>query len=251
METTDEGLSSFIELSDDERISLYDQAVIPLFRGAGKQLTDVSTHFGYRHYSLHPTEWQSAQVVDTLNKMFKLFRGQYVHTALLNIKDHPQVLNSDRKIHLQPKPQDLLKIVEILARSLSQDDNLYQQVNQFKVTSNSAFLKSATSQPLVVVYLMANADMDQLIASFVDKFADFTASGGIPRFNQQHSPIVFSAEGDGTLKDWLKRYGELDRFYDAHTNYSGLKPQIEHFSPTMADILKRPIEESFASLFIK
>lgn len=250
MEDT-ESKPPFVELSDDGRISLYDQAVIPLFQGADKQLIDISTHFGYRHYSLHPAEWQSAQVVNTLNKMFKLFRGQYVHTALLNIKDHPQVLNNDKKIHLQPKPQDLLKVVEILARSLSQDDNLYKQVDQFKVNSSSAFLKSATSQPLVVVYLMANSDMDQLIASFVDKFAGFTASGGIPRYNQQHGPIVFSAEGDGTLKDWLKRYGELDRFYDPATNHSKLKPQIEHFSPTMADLLKRPLEESFASLFIK
>lgn len=127
MEPTGDQLQpNFIELSDQDRIQILDQIVLPEFQKKSRPPLLLETAYNYRHYVIRPMDQQSQQVVDILNKLDSIFRGSYINTALLNIRDHPEVLSTNRKIHLQPQPKDLLKVVEVLAKSIAGEEDLYQ-----------------------------------------------------------------------------------------------------------------------------
>jgi hypothetical protein len=239
------------EVSDSDRVRLYDQAVIPLFEANGKEIKPTDL-VGYRYYALHSPEEPLINNSKILNKLYKLFRGGFTGTALMNIKEHPEVLSLNQKVHLQPKPEDLLKVISKLAEVASSDDEIYNQVYGFKVINRSTNLKFPSPQPSVVVYLKTDGNLEQVANSLSEGLAGFEPAKVAPRYNQQvGSSIVFSAVGDGSLKDYLSTQRILDRYYDSANNFSRPRGDIQHFQPSPLDRAKRPLEERFAATFVK
>lgn len=76
--------------------------------------------------------------------------------------------------------------------------------------------------------------MVDFIATFVDRFGSYpnTPDNFLPRFNQLLGGIVCYAEGEGYLKFYLKLRGEIDRYYNASTNYATVLPEPDHVPPS-------------------
>jgi hypothetical protein len=239
------------ELSDSDRVRLYDQAVVPLFQTKGKEIkpTDLP---GYRYFATHSPEAALINNSKLLNKLYKLFKGGFTSTALMNIREHPEVLSLNRKVHLQPKSEDLLKVMVKLAEVVSSDDEIYNQVYGFKVINRSTHLKFPSPQPAVVIYLRTDGNLEQVADSFAEHLAGFEPAQAPPRYNQQvGSSIVFSVVGDGSLKDHLNNQRMLDRYYDPANNFSRPRADVQHFSPSPLDRAKRSLEERIATTFVK
>lgn len=187
-----------------------------------------------------------------MERIRKMFYFGFVQTALLNIADHPEVLDWYRKIHLTPKVEpygtarDFLPMVETLVELTSEDDTLYKQLNGFKVVSGTSHLREDDDgQPLAVVYLRTGADMDEVIGKFVDRFAGFEPSGKL-QYNMQHGPIVYSSVGDSQFKRALGN--DLPKYYDHRTNFARLWENPDREEPEWYDYFRRPFQEAVARI---
>lgn len=229
-------------LSVTNREELLDGVYRKILHAKAMRTFKPLTRRDYRVYFLHtkPLEKED-EYLRHFEKMSELLRRSNRKPVRAYLRDHPWILDHAKKIHLQPKVDDVPAVVADLLSLLAANGELNQQVPSFKVLvdhfspPSSTSLGNAFVQPIAVVYLMHDAQRNSLLEAFRTYFQEYqqTPNNLVPRFNQRVDGIVFYAEGEGYLKFLMGR-DIRSCYYDPATDYAIARNDPEHLPPSFA-----------------
>ena len=215
---------SYVDLSVEERRTLLDELVLKPMAEAGKAGKGVYNQGeAYRGYLLQDQDSRDPAVVRNIQLVIEMTK-RYPGFVKGSIVQHPEVLDFNKKIHLQPIPSQIPAVVSSLVDLLIDQEAVFRSVGQFKIVTRTSHLTYQSSQPYIVVYVQPNASLDEIRTPFVEQFKDFKPAERALRFNQQDGPIVFTAVGDGLFKEYLSSHRMLPIYYDEQTNFVRPKP---------------------------
>ena len=155
----------------------------------------------------------------------------------LELKNFKKGLVGHYKIHLMPRDDDILPVLQILMRAIKKDKKLGKLISKFKVKTDLAlqYQRGDTNAPyaLIVVYPTEGQDkaqalVEQLEALFKD--TNIQGIGQAPRYNLKLNDLIFYAQGDADLKKPDKETGKESpylKYFDKETNYALYKKDFE------------------------
>jgi len=115
----------------------------------------------------------------------------YVNSAVFNYK-----------IHLMPRPTDVIPTIDVLFNALQNDQELQSLIDQVKVMSDITQLRSEELVfPVIVIYpASTKASAQEALNKLYELFKNSVGNGLEPRFNEKITSFVFVAQGDGDHK---------------------------------------------------
>lgn len=123
-----------------------------------------------------------------------------------------EILASEYKIHLMPKPEYIYDMVDKLMAMLKEDPELRKSISAFKVVIEPGHVdKNGAPFPSIVIYPHlgaenANRVMKKIQAAF-SKYSEELGTGVTPRYNQKVDNLIYYSQGGGDLKnEWLKNW---------------------------------------------
>lgn len=230
-------LPQYDALTPEQRKQRLDYLIINPLLKAGKARVPVKDQVDdeYRLYSINPDSPGLAEYVKEISGMNAAAFSANKYKEMAYLRDHPRLLDHDRKIHLQPISFEMLLTVKDLAEFIAGNEAVREGIVKFKVrTSILDAMRGINASPFIVIYLSSSVSMEELIRAFSERFKNYsqTPAGDTPRFNQRNGSIVFSAVGDGGIKQRLQREGILKRYYNPATNYASVRSDVQHASPS-------------------
>lgn len=120
------------------------------------------------------------------------------------VEEAKDTLSLEYKIHLMPKPEYSLFILDKLLDVISKDRSLQETVSTIKIL-NDEHKKRRQIMPTIVVYTQLGKDnaqraLDKLFVS-LHEYAEVVGSDDFPRYNQKVDPLIYYANGGGDFKN--------------------------------------------------
>lgn len=234
-------LPAYDQVTVDKRKKQLDYLVIDTLKDAGRSILGAKDQSGgdYRYYFINPSNLSRREYNKRFEELSKLLHRNNSNKIRGYLRDHPEMLDAAKKIHIQPAIPQMFNAVCDLVSALVEDDQFHAAIENFKVRIDHLYALSGgyhLSEPFMIVYPFPGVDIDKLKAVLVDKFKGYLATPDnyIPRFNKREGTVIFSAEGDGYIKALLKRDGLLDYYYDQASNYAFVRPDVQHIPPPLA-----------------
>lgn len=122
--------------------------------------------------------------------------------------DSLHLLAQEYKIHLQPKPEYQLGVIEVLMELINNDPRFRQCIDVWKAIIPYSKVVGESKIPAIVVYPVSGKECAQYILSvIIEKFSLYDAEEiGLnitPRYNYKYNSLIYWAGGSGDHKSWL------------------------------------------------
>jgi hypothetical protein len=137
------------------------------------------------------------------------------------------------KIHLQPKTDEIIPVVERILYITSIDPLLLNYIQEIKFMTYMALREDITNLPIIVVYIKPlfnhteteiQNTMKYILNAFVKEFddSDIIGNGLDPRYNHKINDLIYYAQGHGLLKEMIlnSENENMIDLLDAESNYS-------------------------------
>ena len=133
------------------------------------------------------------------------------------------------KIHIQPKEKYLLWTLYKVMEILNDSEHCYA----FKcniIYDRSIGIDVCSNIPIIIIYCVKGEDsynilLNQIITAFSDINKDEIGLNCTPRFNTKHNSLIYSAQGDGDLKEYMLKNKIIDQYWDKNTGYAFALPK--------------------------
>ena len=155
----------------------------------------------------------------------------YLQTHAINPLNRRKEAVGFYKIHLMPKKQDVLIILNLIMQSLEENIEFQNLIYKFKVTPSFEELDDAYGEklPIIVIYpAWGQENVQKLVNKLCILFRNFTGLGKEPRYNTEiknSNGLIFYAQADAMDKN--KHRAELNQFFDGSTNFALYRPDFE------------------------
>lgn len=150
------------------------------------------------------------------------------------LDEFKQRLAGHYKIHMMPQEKDVLKVVQMLMKSLKEDDELGALIDKFKIKADLSLQyqndNKESPYALIVIYPAEGKDkVQKLLDKLLIFFKGIKGLDVIPRYNLKVNDLIFYAQGDADYKKPNKN-GEQSAFikyFDKNKNYALYKDDFE------------------------
>lgn len=105
------------------------------------------------------------------------------------------------KIHLMPKNENIVEVVDTLLNATTQDPAYGPLIQNFKISYNLPH-EAGNNFPVIVIYPAAGKEKTQeLLNRLYELFKDTEGSNIQPRFNEKITSLIWVAQGDADDKE--------------------------------------------------
>lgn len=166
-----------------------------------------------------------------LDKLCSKYDGKTLDTTMLDclyddvMRKHPlkkaiaqEILASQYKIHLMPKPEYILASITMILEACQQSSELKSLIYGLKVCPQPGS-KDELDQlyATIVIYpVLGHENAQILLNRLCELFSPYCAEIGnsqVPRYNIQVNPLICYSQGDGDFKNkWLREFS-ICKFY--------------------------------------
>lgn len=183
----------------------------------GYHLTALLEQFRSDNKITVPSIFEDGGPSVILNYTFK-----YAGTNNIDIKawiqNNPKLfeaLESQYKIHLMPRLEDLFHDISRLIKRIKEDKEFSENIQTFKVRENiSNLIQNNETMPLVVIYPKAGKKSAQIVLDKVyNLFKNEEGLDLAPRYNEKITSKIYWTQGNGDHKSSSLDQGICDLFY--------------------------------------
>jgi len=202
-------------------------------RNDGEPLYDI--YFSENRIFIHNTLIPKTPHLMDERSMFLKLQQYHKHKTIYDN------LRYTYKIHLQPKSDKIVEVVERILSMVSSDDILANYIQDIKFMTYMALRKLNSQEnkedipnlPVIVVYVKPLFNhteteiqnvMNHILNAFVNEFNDADELGNFlePRYNYKINNLIYYAQGHGLLKEMIfnSEDANMIKLLDAESNYS-------------------------------
>lgn len=150
-----------------------------------------------------------------LLKVQKRLKRDWMFGNTTEKKIAEDILGSEYKIHLMPKPEYVLDCLDKLLETINKNPELKNLIETFKVCTTlnedkPNLNKKGQIMPTIVIYpKLGKTAAEKLLQTINKIFSEYDVeeigSGHTPRFNSKKNNLVYYCQGGGDLKnEWIR-----------------------------------------------